>query len=73
VLAEDPDGLAEVVAHYRSVGRVFEAAQTLEDRAVLLARRGRDPEAGEALREAVGLYRGLGAAWDVRRAITRVG
>ncbi|HWO65995.1 MAG TPA: transcriptional regulator, partial [Umezawaea sp.] len=73
VLAEDPDGLAEVVAHYRSVGRVFESAQTLEDRAVLLARRGRDPEAGAALHEAVGLYRGLGAAWDVRRAITRVG
>jgi len=45
----------------------------LEDRAVLLARRGRDPEAGAALREAVGLYRGLGAAWDVRRAIARVG
>ncbi|SDP93504.1 BTAD domain-containing putative transcriptional regulator [Lentzea jiangxiensis] len=73
VLAEDPDGLTEVAAHYRSVGRVFESAQTLEDRAVLLARSGREPEAGAALREAVGLYRGLGAAWDIRRATDRVG
>jgi hypothetical protein len=73
VLEEDPDGLTEVAAHYRSVGRVFELAQTLEDRAVLLARSGREPEADVALREAVGLYRDLGAAWDVRRATTRVG
>lgn len=73
VLDEDPDGLAEVAAHYRSVGRVFELAQTLEDRAILLARRGREPEAGAALREAVGLYRDLGAVWDVRRATARVG
>ncbi|MFT7840442.1 BTAD domain-containing putative transcriptional regulator [Saccharothrix sp. BKS2] len=73
VLAEDPDGLAEVASHYRSVGRVFELAQTLEDRAVLLARGRRGSEAGVALREAVGLYRDLGAAWDVRRATARVG
>ncbi|SDH48250.1 Transcriptional regulatory protein, C terminal [Lentzea fradiae] len=73
VLAEDPDGLAAVAAHYRSAGRVFEAAQTLEDRAVLLARGGRAREAGAALREAVTLYRGLGAAWDIRRATDRVG
>ncbi|GAA1288692.1 BTAD domain-containing putative transcriptional regulator [Saccharothrix xinjiangensis] len=73
VLAEDPDGLAGVAAHYRSVGRVFELAQTLEDRAVLLARARREPEAAEALGEAVGLYRDLGAAWDIRRATARVG
>lgn len=73
VLEGDPDGLTQVAAHYRSVGRVFESAQTLEDRAVLLARSGRDPEAGAALREAVGLYRDLGAAWDIRRATDRVG
>ncbi|MFE2757488.1 BTAD domain-containing putative transcriptional regulator [Actinosynnema sp. NPDC059335] len=73
VLEEDPDGLTEVAAHYRSVGRVFESAQTVEDRAVLLARRGRAEEAGAALREAVGVYRDLGAAWDIRRATARVG
>ncbi|WP_306745532.1 BTAD domain-containing putative transcriptional regulator [Saccharothrix yanglingensis] len=68
VLAEDPDALAPVVRHYRSVGRAFELAQTLEDRAVLLARAGRGAEAGDALAEAVALYRGFGAEWDVRRA-----
>ncbi|MCE6995331.1 AAA family ATPase [Saccharothrix sp. S26] len=73
VLEENPDGLTDVVAHYRSVGRVFEAAQTLEDRAVLLSRGRRAEEAGAALREAVGIYRDLGAAWDVRRATARVG
>ncbi|MFD7657695.1 BTAD domain-containing putative transcriptional regulator [Actinosynnema sp. NPDC059797] len=73
VLEEDPDGLTAVAAHYRSVGRVFELAQTLEDRAVLLARARRGAEAGATLREAVGLYRDLGAAWDIRRATSRVG
>ncbi|MBW4720281.1 BTAD domain-containing putative transcriptional regulator [Saccharothrix obliqua] len=64
---EDPDGLLDVAAHYRSVGRTYELAQTLEDGAVLLERRGRGAEAADTRREAVALYRGLGAAWDVRR------
>ncbi|MBM7815042.1 AfsR/SARP family transcriptional regulator [Saccharothrix algeriensis] len=71
LLDADPDGLLEVAGHYRAVGRTFELAQTLEDRAVLLDRRG-EPAAG-VLHEAVGLYRGLGAVWDVRRAATRLG
>ncbi|MGM1060517.1 BTAD domain-containing putative transcriptional regulator [Saccharothrix sp. Mg75] len=72
VLAEDPDGLVPVVRHYRSVGRAFELAQTLEDRAVLLARAGRGAEAGTALAEAVAHYRRFGAEWDVRRATGEV-
>lgn len=68
----DADGLLEVAAHYRSVGRTFELAQTLEDRAELLVGRGHAPQAEAARREAVGLYRGLGAAWDLRRTIGRV-
>ncbi len=64
----DPDGLLDVAAHYRSVGRTFELAQTLEDRAVLLDRRGSAPQATATRREAIALYQGLGAAWDVRRA-----
>ncbi|CCH32454.1 BTAD domain-containing putative transcriptional regulator [Actinosynnema sp. NPDC047251] len=63
----DPDGLLEVAAHYRSVGRTYELAQTLEDAAVLLDRRGRADEGAGTRREAVALYRGIGAAWDVRR------
>ncbi|NUT47539.1 MAG: AAA family ATPase [Saccharothrix sp.] len=72
VLASDPEGLAPVVGHYRAVGRTFELAQTLEDQAVLLARRGLAAEARGVLGEAVDLYRGFGARWDIRRATTRV-
>ncbi|GGP76262.1 BTAD domain-containing putative transcriptional regulator [Saccharothrix coeruleofusca] len=72
LLDGDADGLLAVAAHYRSVGRVFELAQTLEDRAALLSRQARTPQAEEALREAVGLYRGMGATWDIRRATARV-
>ncbi|RKT55319.1 BTAD domain-containing putative transcriptional regulator [Saccharothrix australiensis] len=68
----DAEGLLDVAAHYRSVGRTFELAQTLEDRAVLLDRRGSAVEATEVRREAVGLYRGMGAVWDVRRLTGRV-
>ncbi|MBB5958254.1 DNA-binding SARP family transcriptional activator [Saccharothrix tamanrassetensis] len=63
----DPDGLLEVAAHYRSVGRAYELAQTLEDGAVLLDRLGRTSEGADTRQEAVSLYRSLGAAWDVRR------
>ncbi|MEU4804570.1 BTAD domain-containing putative transcriptional regulator [Actinosynnema sp. NPDC023587] len=63
----DPDGLLAVAAHYRSVGRAYELAQTLEDGAVLLDRAGRVREGADTRAEAVSLYRGLGAAWDVRR------
>ncbi|MDQ2589049.1 BTAD domain-containing putative transcriptional regulator [Saccharothrix yanglingensis] len=72
VLDGDPDGLTGVIAHYRAVGRAFELAQTLEDQAVLLARRGLVTEADGALTEALALYRGFGAAWDERRARARV-
>ncbi|WP_033440635.1 BTAD domain-containing putative transcriptional regulator [Saccharothrix sp. NRRL B-16314] len=72
VLAADPEGLAPVVGHYRAVGRTFELAQTLEDQAVLLARRGQATEAKGVVGEAITLYRGFGALWDVRRAAARV-
>ncbi|MGM1065043.1 BTAD domain-containing putative transcriptional regulator [Saccharothrix sp. Mg75] len=71
LLEDDPDGMARVVARYRSVGRLFELAQAGEDHAVLLGRAGRAEEAAVALDEAVGLYRRMGALWDVRRAATR--
>ncbi|MBB5802148.1 DNA-binding SARP family transcriptional activator [Saccharothrix ecbatanensis] len=72
VLAADPEGLAPVVGHYRAAGRTFELAQTLEDQAVLLARRGQAAEAEGVVGEAISLYRGFGALWDVRRAAARV-
>ncbi|WP_033439576.1 BTAD domain-containing putative transcriptional regulator [Saccharothrix sp. NRRL B-16314] len=73
LLDEDPDGMTEVVARYRSVGRVFELAQATEDHAVLLRRAGRDQEADAALGEAIGLHRRMGARWGVRRAVVRAG
>ncbi|MEV1120352.1 BTAD domain-containing putative transcriptional regulator [Actinosynnema sp. NPDC049800] len=72
VLAADPEGLVPVIGHYRAVGRTFELAQTLEDQAVLLARRGEAAEAAGVVGEAIDLYRGFGARWDVRRAAARV-
>jgi DNA-binding CsgD family transcriptional regulator len=49
-----------------------ELPAALEDLAALLAKRGRDDEARAALNEAVSLYDGLQAAWDIRRADSRL-
>ncbi|MBY8849898.1 hypothetical protein K7G98_16095 [Saccharothrix sp. MB29] len=73
LLDGDVDAMAEVVARYRAVGRLFEHAQAAEDHAVLLLRAGRAEEAATALREATDLYRGMGAHWDARRAAARAG
>jgi DNA-binding NarL/FixJ family response regulator len=64
--------LESVAAHYRSVGRVFELAQTAEDAALLRAARGDGPQAHVLLDEALSLYRQLSAVWDVRRAQDRM-
>ncbi|MFI9382383.1 BTAD domain-containing putative transcriptional regulator [Kutzneria sp. NPDC052558] len=68
VINRDADALVPVAAHYRAVGRVFELAQTLEERAILLAAAGRRDEAEDVLATCLDLYRGFGAAWDIRRA-----
>ena len=44
----------------------------LEDLAVVLAERGREEDARTALTESVGLYEGLQARWDIRRAEGRL-
>ena len=68
VIDRDAEALVPVATHYRAVGRVFELAQTLEERALLLAETGRQDEAEAVLAECLELYRGFGAAWDIRRA-----
>jgi DNA-binding CsgD family transcriptional regulator len=68
----DPVPLAKVVAYYRTVGRPLELGQSLEDLAVLHAAAGEVAAAKPALREAIGIYTALGAAWDILRADTRV-
>jgi len=72
LLKLDPVPLREVVAHYRSAGPAVELPASLEDLAVVLAQRGRDDEARVALHEAVSLYEALQAAWDIRRADSRL-
>ncbi len=68
----DPDLLQEAVMHYRAVGPTVELPAALEDLAVVQAEKGRDEAARTALNEAVGLYEGLQAHWDIRRAVGRL-
>jgi DNA-binding CsgD family transcriptional regulator/tetratricopeptide (TPR) repeat protein len=68
----DPVPLAEAVAYYRSVTRPWELGQTLEDLAVARAAAGDVAAARLALGEAVQIYTGLGADWDIQRADARL-
>jgi DNA-binding CsgD family transcriptional regulator len=72
LLESDPDSLGEAVAHYRALGPAAELPAALEDLAVVLAERGREDDARTALNDAVGLYEGLQARWDIRRAESRL-
>jgi DNA-binding CsgD family transcriptional regulator len=72
LLGSDPGPLQDAVAHYRSAGPAVQLPAALEDLAVVLAGRGRGDEARVTLHEAVGLYDGLQAAWDIRRADSRL-
>jgi DNA-binding CsgD family transcriptional regulator/tetratricopeptide (TPR) repeat protein len=72
LLKPDPGPLRDAVAHYRSTGPAVELPAALEDLAVVLAQRGQDDEARVILHEAVSLYEGLQAAWDIRRADSRL-
>ena len=72
LLGSDPELLREAVAHFRAVGPAAELPAALEDLAVVLAERGQQEDARMALREAVDLYEGMGARWDIRRAEGRV-
>jgi DNA-binding CsgD family transcriptional regulator len=72
LLKSDPVPLGDAVAHYRTVGPAVELPAALEDLAAVLAERGREEEARTALNEAVSLYEGLNARWDIRRADSRL-
>jgi DNA-binding CsgD family transcriptional regulator/tetratricopeptide (TPR) repeat protein len=72
LLGSDPGPLRDAAAHYRSAGPAVELPAALEDLAVVLAERGQKDEARINLHEAVGLYDGLQAAWDIRRADSRL-
>jgi DNA-binding CsgD family transcriptional regulator len=72
LLESDPAPLRDAVAHYRTVGPAVELPAAAEDLAAVLAERGQHEEARAALNEAVRLYEGLDARWDVRRAGSRL-
>ena len=72
LLASDPVPLRDAVAHYRTASPAVELPAAVEDLAAVLAGRGQQEEARAALNEAVGLYEGLNARWDIRRADSRL-
>jgi DNA-binding CsgD family transcriptional regulator len=72
LLSADPVPLGEAIAYYRTVTRPLELGQVLEDLAVVRAVGGDSAAAKVALREAVQIYAGLGAEWDILRADTRL-
>ena len=72
LLTSDPVPLRDAVAHYRTVGPAAELPAAVEDLAAVLAERGQLEEARAALNEAVSLYEGLNARWDIRRADSRL-
>jgi DNA-binding CsgD family transcriptional regulator len=72
LLESDPAPLREAVEHYRRVGPAGQLPTALEDLAVVLAERGEEDEARATLNEAIGLYEGLQARWDIRRAESRL-
>ncbi|HTQ94564.1 MAG TPA: AAA family ATPase [Streptosporangiaceae bacterium] len=72
LLESDPEPLGEAVAHYRALGPAVELPAVLEDLAVVQAKGGREEDARAALMEAISLYEGLQARWDIRRAEGRL-
>lgn len=72
LLRSDPGPLRVAVERYRAAGPTVELPAALEDLAAVLAAGGEDEEARAALNEAVDLYEGFGAYWDIRRAEGRL-
>ena len=68
----DPAPVLSAAAYFRQSGRPWYRAQALEDAAALEAERGELAAAEGYLAEAVGIYTGLGAAWDIERAGARL-
>ncbi len=71
LFGDDPALLRAAVDHYRAAGPAVDLAGALEDLAVVLA--SRDAAACRlALNEAIELYAGFSAAWDIRRTGARL-
>ncbi|MFD8781698.1 AAA family ATPase [Kitasatospora sp. NPDC059599] len=72
LLHHDPARLLAAIDHHRTVGRLPDLANALEDLAVLRAASGDRDAARAAFGEALALYAELGAVWDARRAAARM-
>jgi DNA-binding CsgD family transcriptional regulator/tetratricopeptide (TPR) repeat protein len=72
LVAGDSALVLSAADYFQQVGRPLERAQALEDAAALEAERGVLTVAQEHLAVAVGVYTGLGAAWDLERASARL-
>jgi DNA-binding CsgD family transcriptional regulator/tetratricopeptide (TPR) repeat protein len=72
LVAADPALVLSAADYFREIGDPFGLALALEDAAAIEVGRGEVALAQEHLAEAVGLYSGLGAAWDVERASARL-
>lgn len=72
LIRADPARVLTAAGSLRGAGLPMYAGNAFEDAAVLLAQAGTAPRARTALGEALYLYGQLGAAWDARRAASRV-
>jgi DNA-binding CsgD family transcriptional regulator len=72
LLDGDPEQLGAAADIYRRVGRPVQLAHALEDAAVVLAQHDDFRRARAAHAEAVEIYTGLGADWDLQRLATRL-
>lgn len=68
LLEDDPERLLQAVDALRSVPRPVERAFACEEAGMALGRAGRAEQARSLLREALAVYRNVGAARDVSRA-----
>lgn len=72
MVAGDADLILAAAAYYESAGRPLQRAESQEDAAVALAASDDLVSARAAFGVATGLYRDLGAGWDLRRAGDRL-
>ncbi len=72
LLDGDPAAVRAAAELIQSFGFPLFSAQALENAAVLYAEKGDTTAARAAYLRAVGIYRGLGADWDIMRADTRL-
>jgi DNA-binding CsgD family transcriptional regulator/tetratricopeptide (TPR) repeat protein len=72
VFDANPELLITAAEYYRTASRPLGRARALEDAGVLYAEQGKPGHARDCLKDAISIYTGLGAAWDIRRADTRL-